>query len=111
MLRNLSSNISNTITGSKPKMASAVNMTDMKTRHRVEEASNSTLFCSGIPHYVKEQDLVKHFSSFGDIAELIYTIKECKHISIKAYIVTIKKYYLITSIFIHMAYTNMIDFY
>ena len=92
MLRNLSSNISNTITGSKPKMASAVNMTDMKTRHRVEEASNSTLFCSGIPHYVKEQDLVKHFSSFGDIAELIYTIKECKHISIKAYIVTIQKY-------------------
>ena len=100
MLRNVSSNISNTITGSKPKMASAVNMPDMNTRHRVEEASNSTLFCSGIPHYVKEQDLVKHFSSFGDIAELIYTIKECKHISI--YIVTIQKYLTLIISFSHL---------
>jgi hypothetical protein len=38
----------------------------------------STLVCSKIPIYVKEEDLINHFALFGDVAELIYTQRERK---------------------------------
>jgi RNA recognition motif-containing protein len=41
-------------------------------------ADRATLICSKIPTYVKEDDLIEHFATFGDLAELVYTQREGK---------------------------------